>query len=592
MSTSTDIATAPVFGPARFTERVEAELGDPADPGQVFSFGTCAELDAREEFPADICRMLDELGLPGYYVPAAHGGALRDYTDLLQLIRLLSRRDFTVALAHAKTYLGAVCVWVGGGAEQASRLGERVNSGAVVSLALTEREHGSDVLAGELSATRLPDAAGYRLTGEKWLINNASRADLVCVLARTDPAGGPRGFSLLLVDKSVLSEGSHRPLPKVRTHGVRGADISGIAFDNPDVPADIPADALVGAEGAGLEIVLKGFQITRTLCSAMSLGMADHALRIATEFAAGHRMYQRSLIDLPHARRTLAEAYADLLVAEAVSLVATRGIHALPGELSVVSAVVKYLVPTTIERTIAELGQVLGARSLLTEAYADGRFQKLQRDHRIVGIFDGSTVVNLNSLINQFAGLARGYRAGTVDRPGLTAAATIAGPPPEFNRDRLSLVSRNGCSLVQDLPDAVARLAAVAPDEVVAQAVRIREIADELHRDMAAYRPTARDVPSEAFELARRYALCFAAAACVRLWLDNADWAAGVELWSDGMWLRATLDRLLRELVPGRVDGGKSDAVYDRLADELWTRFTDGQLFSLLPCTLAEARRD
>lgn len=592
MSTSTDVPAAPVFGPARFTERVEEQLGDPADTGQVFSFATCAELDAREEFPADICRMLDELGLPGYYVPAVHGGALRDYTDLLQLIRLLSRRDFTVALAHAKTYLGAVCVWVGGGAEQASRLGARVNAGAVVSLALTEREHGSDVLAGELSATRLPDRSGYRLTGEKWLINNASRADLVCVLARTDPAGGPRGFSLLLVDKSVLPAGSHRPLPKVRTHGVRGADISGIAFDNPDVPADIPADALVGAEGAGLEIVLKGFQITRTLCSAMSLGMADHALRIATEFAAGHRMYQRSLIDLPHARRTLAEAYADVLTAEAVSLVATRSIHALPSELSVVSAVVKYLVPTTIERTIADLGQVLGARSLLTESYADGRFQKLQRDHRIVGIFDGSTVVNLNSLINQFAGLARGYRSGAVDRPGLAAAATIAGPPPEFDRDRLSLVSRNGCSLVQDLPDAVARLAAVAPDDVVAQAVRIRDIADQLHRDMAAYRPTARDVPAEAFELARRYALCFAAAACVRLWLDNADWAAGVALWSDGMWLRATLDRLLRELAPGRVDGGEPDAVYDRLADELWTRFTDGQLFSLLPCRLAEARRD
>jgi alkylation response protein AidB-like acyl-CoA dehydrogenase len=591
MSTSTDTVAPGGYPPFELTERVERQLGDPTDPGQVFSFAACADLDAREAFPADICHRLDDLGLPAYYVPVAAGGELGDHTDLLQLIRLLSRRDFTVALAHAKTYLGAVCVWVGGGQAQASRLGTRITSGAVVSLALTERDHGSDVLAGELTATRLSAGAGFRLTGEKWLINNATRADLVCVLARTDPAGGPRGFSLLLVDKHALPAGSHRPLPKVRTHGVRGADISGIAFDNPGIPADVPAATLVGAEGAGLEIVLKGFQITRTLCAGMSLGMADHALRITTEFAAGHRMYQRSLLDLPHARRTLAEAYADLLTVEAVSLLATRSIHALPADLSVVSAVVKYLVPTTVERTIAALGQVLGARSLLTAAHADGRFQKLERDHRIVGIFDGSTVVNLNALVNQFAGMARGYRTGRVDRPGLTAAAALADPPPTLEPDRLSLVARDGCSIMQDLPDAVAELAAVAPDDVVRQAARIHHIADDLHADLAAYRPTARDVPPAAFELARRYALCFAAAACIRLWLANRSWAAGAGPWSDGLWLRVALDRLLRGLTPGQAETGECDTGYDRLADDLCARFAAGELFSLLPCRLAEVRR-
>ena len=58
------------------------------------------------------------------------------------------------------------------------------------------------------------DGATWRLDGEKWLINNATRGQLMCVLARTDPAGGPRGFSLFLVDKRELADGSFRCLPK------------------------------------------------------------------------------------------------------------------------------------------------------------------------------------------------------------------------------------------------------------------------------------------------------------------------------------------------------------------------------------------
>src|SRR5690606_29254778 len=107
-----------------------------------------------------------------------------------------------------------------------------------------------------------------RIDGEKWLINNATRGDLVCVLARTGAVGEARGHSLFLVDKHVLPPGSYRCLPKVRTHGVRGADISGIAFTG----AEVPADAMVGEPGTGLEVLLKALQITRTLCGGMSLG--------------------------------------------------------------------------------------------------------------------------------------------------------------------------------------------------------------------------------------------------------------------------------------------------------------------------------
>ncbi|MFF6995692.1 AMP-binding protein [Streptomyces sp. NPDC008313] len=571
------------WDPYALGRELEARLGDPRDGGGVFTYGRAARLDRAEEFPAEICRELDALGVPRWFAPARHGGELRSVEELSQLIRTLGRRDFTVALGHVKTYLGAVSVWVAGTPGQARALAARVADGAVVSLALTEREHGSDLLAGELRAVRSADGSGgWRLDGEKWLINNATRADLVCVLARTGEEGGSRGFSLFLVDKARLKPGTWRPLPGVATHGVRGADISGIAFDG----AEVPADALVGAEGEGLEIILKGFQITRTLCSAMSLGMTDHALRVTVDFARTHRLYRRTLAELPHAARTLAESYADLLAMEAVSLVATRSVHTLTEEQSVVSAVVKYLVPTLGDEVIGQLRGVLGARAMLAgDDFADGAFQKLERDHRIVGIFDGSTAVNLNFLINQFPVLVRGYRKRLADRDGVAAAARLDGPPPELDHGRLTLYARSGSGVVQSLPDAVERVRALAPAAVAARAGQLLAAAEEVHAELAAHRHSAREVPQSAFASARRYALVYAGAASLHLWLENTGTArAAGPLWDGAAWLDAVLARLLRRLT-GEADLDDVDGpALDGLLPALHSQYTDGALFSLLPC--------
>ncbi|NUP42945.1 MAG: acyl-CoA dehydrogenase family protein, partial [Streptomyces sp.] len=411
--------------PCRLAEQLEWDLGDPDAPGTLFGHARSLALDEREEFPDAICARLDELGVHEFYVPAAHGGRLADYEQLVQLMRTVARRDLTVAIAHGKTYLGAVCVWVDGSDEQRRRLGEAIASRLPVSLALTERAHGSDLLAGEVVAE--PDgAAGYLVSGEKWLINNATRGTLLSVLSRTDPAGGPRGYSVLLVDKRTLPAGTYRHLDKVRTHGIRGADISGIAFDR----APVAAGAVVGAVGGGLETVLKSLQLTRTMCAALSLGAADQVLALGLDFAAERTLYGRLLAELPQARRTLAESTADVLAGEALALVAARAVQTAPAELSVAAAVTKYLVPTRTEAVVTALTRLLGARAFLKDVHAGGRFQKVDRDHRIVGLFDGNTLVNLTSLIGQFRMLVRAHERGTGDVPGAAAAFRLGAPLP------------------------------------------------------------------------------------------------------------------------------------------------------------------
>lgn len=585
----------------QLAEQLDQRLGDPNGTGPL-SYARAASEDAAEEFPASACELLGALGIHHYYIPAEYGGALTDFPQLLEIVRTIARRDLTTAIGHGKTFLGAVCVWVAQDFAGAERLASLVGAGEPVSLGLTERTHGSDLMAGEVVAERTD--GGYVISGEKWLINNATRGRLVCLLARTAAEGGPRGFSLLLVDKNELPEDTYRTLPKVHTLGIRGADISGIAFDR----APVDARGLVGREGEGPETVLKALQITRSLCTALSLGAADHGLRVAYRFAAERELYGRKLLDLPAARRTLAETYADLLAMEALSTVAARSIHTLPGELSVTSAVAKYLVPTVADDILGRLRGVLGARAFLSDYYANGRFQKLERDHRIVGIFDGNTMVNLYALTAQFRTLARFHPVH--DSPPATLAATFshAHGLPGLRPAQLSLLARRGSTVLGSLPKTAEVLGAQASREpelarAAALARTLAVAADQLHTRMRAARPVPGGAPVESFDLARGYSVCFAAACCLGVWRHNrrpAQQTRTAGHWSGGLWLEAVLARLvdrLEQAVPG-ITGpqprppaaydSELESLFERLLARLTEQYEAGELFSLLPGRIAE----
>ncbi|GAA3348522.1 acyl-CoA dehydrogenase [Amorphoplanes nipponensis] len=489
-----------------------ARLGALLDRSPAFDPATLAALDRAERFPADACAALDAFGLPAHYVPVEHGGRLHGFGAVAALLRAVARRDLTVAVAHGKTYLGAVATWIAGDPAAAARLGARIAAGAVVSCALTERAHGSDLLGGELTAR--PRAGGWTLDGEKWLINNATRAELVTVLARTDPGGGPRGFTLFLLDKARLAPGALTPAPKVPTYGVRGADISGIVLRG----AHVGADAVIGPVGHGIEIILKALHLTRTACVAMSLGAGDHALELATAFAAETVVAGRPLADRPEVRRVLADAAAALDLAEAAATVAVRAINGLPRELSVLSAVAKAFVPAQVDDLIARLTDVLGPYGLLGPGFRHGAFGRLERDARIVGIFDGSSLVNRNALIDQFRRLARAWRKGARDDAGLAEVTDPDAPPSAFRPAALSLVA-GGNSVLAALPDAARRVRATGPAELAGLVDRLVAATGEVHAEMAAFDLRPHAVPPAAFELAERYELCFAAAAGVQLWL-------------------------------------------------------------------------
>ena len=501
-------------------------LGDPRDPGSVIPVGRSVELDERLEFPADAIAAVTEWGLQRWYVPEAHGGELSDFLVPMLMIRRIASRDLTVAVAHGVTFLGAVGAWIDGG-PIAATMADLVLAGGPVSWGLTERGRGSD-----LSNTATTAALGARivLDGEKWPINNATRGRAMTVLARTSDQPGPRSLSLVLLDKQRADASTLTTLPKVATHGTRGADISGLAMRR----TALDADQLIGPPGHGLETVLKSLQLTRPLTTPLSVGAADQVIGVALEFAsrrsADGRAGSRALT-----RARLGTAVADALLAESVMVAAAREMHLATNEMALVSSLAKFLVPSTVDLLVRETAAVLGPWAHVLGFGGAGSFQKVARDSRVVGIFDGNSMVNLNMIAHEFGSIAR------PDEPA-DGADVVASLRRDIRGDgwldpaRLRLVTRRGSRLLRALPSLVellgARGSAGPARRIDAELRRVVALAAEAPREAM---PSARS-----FDLAERIALCFGAACAIAVELAGPS-AGGTESEAG---LHAVLERI------------------------------------------------
>jgi alkylation response protein AidB-like acyl-CoA dehydrogenase len=575
-------------------EALERDLGDPLNPNSMMSFKQVVDLDEREEFPHDIINWLYNWNLHHYYIPVECGGEFTNFEEFVAFVRVLSRRDLTAGIAFT-TMFWSYLTWMAGTEDQKRRLASFMkDQHGAMCLSYSEKAHGSDLLASDVTATKVP--GGYLLNGEKWPINRATISGVTFVLAKTDAEAGARSLSLFMVEKSKLDPATYTHLPKILTHGIRGSDMSGIRFEN----CFVSEDARLGAEGTGLEFALKGFQITRALCAAFSQGAADTALRTTVKFALNRKLYGKTVFDMPQPRRVLTDAFLDVLISDCVTIGAARGFNVAPEQFSVWSAVVKYFVTTQLETMVNKVSTVLGSRFYMREEHDFGIFQKGLRDIAIISMFDGSTVVNLHALLLQMRQLAK-FRARNKDRnpevlnARLEASFALDKPLPSFDGRKLELVSRGADDVMQGLGLALEKLSSLKSDSSVAPEVlhQVMSLTEMIQTELAAldaHLATAtfeygHDQTPESFEMAKQYCTLHAAAACVYTWLYNRHHLG--EFFAKGEWLALSLRRLMltfhREKdLPPRLD----DAA---IAQELVRLYQADRMFSIVPFQLAKS---
>ncbi|MET9734665.1 acyl-CoA dehydrogenase family protein [Streptomyces sp. NPDC006458] len=580
--------------------RLEEYLGDPHDSGSRMPFAQILDHDVRGEYPYQFVSLLRRWDLHMHCLPAEYGGLAGNVETGITLMRLVARRDPSTAVGLALNSLGFMPAWVLGTREQNTALIADMKRGSSVSWGLSERVHGSDLVANEVNAEKVE--GGYLLTGEKWPIGNATVADKMVVFARTGKRPGPAAYSLFVLDKWKADADTVEDMPFEELYGVRALDLSGVRMKG----AFVPDSAMIGHEGQGLEIALKTSQTARVVLMHLALAAVDTSLRLAMDFAERRVLLGDAIADVPYTRRQLTEAFADLMVADAVVLGAARALQAAPEQISIWSSVVKYLVPTMLQKTLSQLTVVLGARTFLRDHPHYGMHQKMVRDILITDIADGNTVVNLRNLGHQLAGLLANANA-----PGPAAAeaaaeraATLFGMDrelPVYAPVKQELFSRGLDDAVLAAPDGLRRLRALAEEAKGTERdrlLRAADVAEELldragpmaERAAALKTALGKDYAQspELFELAKEYCLLHAAAACVLTYVHSHD--AVEDPLPSGALLLLQLERLRKQIFPH--ESVTDQAVVDEVMQVLRHFHQENRLFSYWQIPLAERTVD
>ncbi len=266
---------------------------------------------SNSDVPEDVIVGLSELGVFGLSVPSEFGGFAeggeRDYIGMVVATEELSRGSLGVggSLITRPEILARALV-AGGTDEQKSEWLPRVASGEVmVAVAVTEPDYGSDVAGIRCAATRSL-AGGWLITGSKTWCTFAGRADVLMLLARTDPdTSDHRGLSVFVIpkprsdghvfDHQQSGPGSGRMQGRaIDTIGYRGMHSYEMTFDE----WWVPDNALIGGDegiGRGFYLQMGGFENGRLQTAARAVGVMQAAFEAATGYANERRVFGEAI---------------------------------------------------------------------------------------------------------------------------------------------------------------------------------------------------------------------------------------------------------------------------------------------------------
>ncbi|MBI2786105.1 MAG: acyl-CoA dehydrogenase [Legionella longbeachae] len=551
----------------------EVYLGDPKSHETTINFQQSLEYDEQELLAWPHVRKIQQWGFMEYLIPHHLGGKFDSVDVAYCLAKSICRRDMTTGIALGISFLAALPIWVAGNIKQQKKLAQKLRQGDIAACALTEEEHGSDLMANEVTASKCKE--GWELSGRKWCVNFATFGQVATILCRTHDKGGPLGFSVFFLDKSTVKSGLN-PSPKLPTLGVRGLDISGFSLQQ----VFLPEEALVGEEKHGLEIIYKSLQVSRTLCASFTVGGADTALRLVLSFSLQRKLYGKTVYDIPAVKQRLGEQFAQLLIADCTSLAVARACSVIPEKLSFWSAIIKFLIPKMTEEIVEECGIVMGARAYLrTTEWA--MFQKIRRDIQVVGLFDGSSQVNLSliagSLLPQ-AGMRGSCSSNQLAQ--LEHIFDLNNICPKFSMERLGLFTH-----AED--DILAGLTVLESEQIKPLVIAIRAEITRLDKQVMKLKEQKQFDPRglAAFRLAEEYCWIFAASCCLHFWHYNQE-LLSKELW--GLeWINLAIQLILKKL---HTNAGIESTLQESMADHLCSFYQQHKMFSVLPINLAGFR--
>jgi acyl-CoA dehydrogenase len=338
-----------------------------------------AEIDAADEYPWDLRRLLAEQDILGLPFDEQHGGTGTGTLMQQMAVEELAKASASVALILMIQELGSLPITLFGSDELKQRFLPRCASGEwSPAFALSEAEAGSNAAAMRTTA---------RLDGDEWVINgaknwitNAGVADFYVVFAVTDRDAKRVTAFVVESDRPGFSIGGYE-----HKMGIKGSPTGSPVFED----VRVPPENVIGEVGRGMRVALTTLERTRLGAAAQAVGIAQGATDFATGYAKERIAFGKPLMDLQAIQFKLADMETRTAAARELLYKACAMIDRGDAQRGKYSSMAKLFASDTAMAVTVEAVQVLGGYGYVT----DYPVERMMRDAKITQIYEGTNEI-------------------------------------------------------------------------------------------------------------------------------------------------------------------------------------------------------
>jgi (2S)-methylsuccinyl-CoA dehydrogenase len=267
--------------------------------------------------PLEVIGQMSELGVFGLTIPEEYGGLGLGKEAMCVVSEELSRAYIGVGSLGTRSEIAAELILCGGTEAQKQHWLPKIASGEILPTAVfTEPNTGSDLASLKTRAVR--DGDTWKVSGNKTWITHPVRADIMTLLARTNPdEPGYKGLSMFIAEKPRGTDEDPFPADgmsggEIEVLGYRGMKEYEIAFDGFEVKGE---NLLGQVEGEGFKQLMQTFEGARIQTAARALGVAQSALDLGLKYAEERVQFGKSLVNFPRVSDKLALMTVELMIA-------------------------------------------------------------------------------------------------------------------------------------------------------------------------------------------------------------------------------------------------------------------------------------
>ncbi|HKZ18130.1 MAG TPA: acyl-CoA dehydrogenase family protein, partial [Geobacteraceae bacterium] len=263
-----------------------------------------ARRDETGEFPQQEMNKLGQLGFLGLPFPTTYGGGGRDFVSYAIAVEELARVDASITITLLAHTLCASHIYAFGSEEQKQRYlvplltGEKLGAWA-----LTEPSAGSD--AGAIRTEAIQDEGIWRLNGSKFFITNGSRADILVIMASTDPARKSKGISAFIVNGDTVGLIKGKNLDKL---GFRSSDTVGLSLKD----VRLQTENLIGERHQGFSQAMEVLERGRIGMASMAVGIGRGCLEESLAYARKRQAFDQPIAQFQAIQWMLADMATEL----------------------------------------------------------------------------------------------------------------------------------------------------------------------------------------------------------------------------------------------------------------------------------------